>query len=88
MSDKPIFCMLSNESTPPKEAKKAWGGGDGICMKPSFMYKGVMMNVFFPNIPALKKDNGGYKVTWPMLRTDIKWEEVRSGLINGFYAVD
>lgn len=80
-----IFCVLSPSGLPTQAMKDLWKDAKSICKKEGFMYKGSTLNVFFPNVPALKKDNGGYKVTWPLLREDVVFGELEDGLIKGVY---
>jgi len=85
MSEQPIFCILSTESTPPKEARDLWGKGE-ICGKPLFPYRGQMYSVYFPNTPAVwrgKTYTQGFKVTWPFLRDEVVFSEISPGIMKG-----
>jgi hypothetical protein len=82
---RPVFCILSTSMVSPDEAKKLWKDSCGICMKPSYRHRGIMYNVFFPDIPALRKDGGGYDVTWSKLRNKVDFVEVEGGLLRGYY---
>jgi hypothetical protein len=87
MPDKPVFCILSTQKTPPKEALDLWKKHGEICGKPGFFYKGKNYRVYFPNIPALWKvpgtAKGGFKVTWPMLRDEVVFTEISGGCMQG-----
>lgn len=90
MSDQPVFCILSTELRPPKEAIDLWKKHGEICGKPLFPYKGAMYSVYFPNVKALWRDGipkNGYKVTWPMLRNDVEFTEIKPGLHQGVMKV-
>jgi len=83
MADKPVFCILSTQATPPKEALDLWKKHGEICGKPNFFFRGKNYRVYFPNIPALRKDNGGFKVTWPLLRKDVEFSEISGDCLQG-----
>ena len=87
MSEKPVFCILSTDTMPPKEAVSLWKKNGEICCKPGFFFKGLNYRVYFPNISLLWNDKNsskaGFNVTWGKLRDEVEFTQLAPGLMQG-----
>ncbi len=85
MPDETIVVLLSSENRPPEAARKLWPK-TRIGMKQGFPVAGKgVMNVFFPAVKEMRREDGGWKINWPWLNENLTFEDHEGGTLKGVH---